>query len=228
MTMRLIALALAALLAGRAHAATVAIDTGHSPTRAGVTAADGRGEFEMNRILARAVIARLQARGHRVIDVHAIGADRTLSSRAAAAKGADLLVSIHHDSIQQAWLDAGHATRYGGFSVFLSGRNAQVQRSWQCAAALGEAMLAAGERPSLYHATPIPGENRPLLDAARGVHRFDNLVVLKAAPTAAVLLEAGVIINPNELPRLRDPRWIANTAAQIVAGIERCTSPSAR
>ena len=97
--------------------------------------------------------------------------------------------------MQQKYIDAGRQREFAGFSIFVSQRNPRYEESLRCAKAIGEALVAAGEKPSLYHAEPIAGENRPLLDRRLGVHRFDGLAVLKTATMPAVLVEAGVIVN---------------------------------
>jgi N-acetylmuramoyl-L-alanine amidase len=61
-----------------------------------------------------------------------------------------------------------------------------------------------------------------LLDQRLGIHRFDDLIVLKTAPMPAVLVEAGVIANPGEETRLRNPATIARIAQAISKGIEAC------
>jgi N-acetylmuramoyl-L-alanine amidase len=83
-------------------------------------------------------------------------------------------------------------------------------------------MLAIGEKPSLYHATPIQGENRPLIDKRLGVHEYDDLIVLKTAPIPAVLVEIGVIANPDEERRLSQPDTIQRISKAIETGIHRC------
>lgn len=94
-----------------------------------------------------------------------------------------------------------------------------------CAAReIGERLRAAGETPSLYHADPIRGENRPLIDARLGIHRFDDLVVLRTARVPALLIEAGVIVNPREEARLAQADTIRRLGAAIAAGIEACTA----
>ena len=98
--------------------------------------------------------------------------------------------------------------------------------------------MAAGEKPSLYHAEPIAGENRPLLDRRLGVHRFDGLAVLKTATMPAVLVEAGVIVNPTtrhgwrgptpsnawraRSPMACTPAWVASADRARPAGGWRC------
>lgn len=215
----LILLPLMLLFCANTSAQTVVIDTGHSPSRPGATSAMGRGEFAFNQRLAKAVALRLAARG---IPVRQVEGEHALSERASSAGRNDLFVSIHHDSIQQAWLDAGHAERYAGFSLFYSGKNAQVAQSLQCARLVGRSLAQAGESPSHYHATPIPGENRPLVDPAHGVHRYDNLVVLKTSKAPAILVEGGVIVNPHEERRLANDHTTMAMGEAIARGVAEC------
>lgn len=219
--MRLIAAA-CLMLAGAANAATVVVDTGHSLFEGGSRAADGTSEFRINRAMAQAVIAELQKGGVTVVDVHAEKDDTTLGKRVSRTQGADLFLSLHHDSIQQRYLDAGREREFAGYAVFVSGLNKHVRPSLKCSITIADAMQRAGVRPSLYHAEPVKGENRPLLEAARGIHRYDNLVVLKSSQSPAVLLEVGVIVNPDELALLRDARWVQSTAVHIAAGVRAC------
>lgn len=221
--MRLVVLAALLALGNAASAATLVIDTGHSRTKPGSRGADGTMEFTFNRKLATALINELRRRSHTVVDVHADGDDASLASRTRQTAGADLFLSIHHDSIQQHYLDAGRAHEFAGHAVLASALAKQVDPSLRCALTIGDAMLKAGSRPSRYHAEQIPGENRPLIDAARGIHRYDHLVVLKQARSPALLLEAGVIVNPYQVPLLNDPRWIAGVAHHLADGIEACT-----
>jgi N-acetylmuramoyl-L-alanine amidase len=201
------------LCAAPCQAAWIIVDAGHTPAHPGATGASGRVEHLYNLDLSAAVAQDLQADGERVI---------TLEQRPNAAPEANLFVSIHHDSLQQAWIDAGRRREFKGYSLFVSMRNPHYAQSLACAQAIGERLLAAGETPSLYHATPIKGENRPLLDRRLGIHRFDDLVVLRSAPMPAVLVEAGVIANPDEETRLREPTTLAKLAQAISQGIVAC------
>lgn len=199
--------------------AQVILDTGHSPGRQGATSASGRGEFTFNQRLVGEVARHLVALGVRVR--HSDG-EAGLRQRTQGVLGQELFVSIHHDSIQQAWIDAGQRERYAGFSVFYSDKNAQSGHSLLCARLVGRALAQSGQTPSLYHATPIPGENRPLVDRDHGVHRYDDLVVLKTAAAPAILIEAGVIANPNEEARLLDPNTVDLLARAITTGVMEC------
>ena len=80
----------------------------------------------------------------------------------------------------------------------MSRKNLYYERSLSYARKLGESLVAQGLHPSLHHAEPIPGENRLLLDKKLGIYAFDELVVLKEAKSPAILLEAGVIVNPQD------------------------------
>lgn len=205
-----------------AQAQTVALDVGHYWPKSGVMGANGEPEFVFNHRLAEALARILRAR---MVNVREIGFDgnaAVLTERAQAANGSDVMLSIHHDSMQQAWIDAGRTEQLKGFSVFVSGKNPAFATSQQCARLIGAAMRQAGEVPSLYHATPIKGENRPLLDRENGVHQFDNLVVLKHAQVPAVLLEIGVIVNKQEARRLSQVAVVEGLAQTLAPAVLAC------
>jgi N-acetylmuramoyl-L-alanine amidase len=205
----------------------VAVDVGHFLAQPGAVSARGRTELEFNRALAGAIRTALESRGVRVQLIGAAGDREVLAERTAAARGADLFLSIHHDSVQphylEEWEYAGatqrYSDRFAGFSLFVSRRNTRVAASLACASAIGAALRAAGFTPSLYHAEPIPGEDKPFADARNGVHYYDDLVVLRTASQPAVLLEAGVIVNRREELVLQDPATQQRIAAAIADGV---------
>ncbi len=203
-------------------AASIIVDSGHTPRHPGATGASGRVEYLYNLDLGAALKKDLEATGDRVTRTSADGKEISLESRPQAAPDADFFISIHHDSIQQQWIDAGRRSEFSGYAIFVSERNPRYNESLLCAKEIGRRLLAAGEHPSLYHATPIDGENRPVIDRELGIHRYDNLVVLKTAPMPAVLVEAGVIANPAEEKRLAQPDTIQHLAAAIAGGVHAC------
>ena len=218
------------------RAATVAVDVGHFNAEPGTISARGRPEFEFNRDLALEIRAALAERGQTPMMIGADGGMAHLSRRTAAAGGADLLLSVHHDSTQPqfflSWNDGGtdrsYSDRYAGFSLFVSRRNGDVAASLGCASAIGAALRAAGFAPSLYHAEPIPGESKPFADRENGVHYYDNLVVLHTARSPAVLLEAGVIVNRDEELKLASPQTQRRIAAAVADGVARCLAVPVR
>ncbi|WP_175921665.1 N-acetylmuramoyl-L-alanine amidase family protein [Burkholderia latens] len=207
-----------------ASASYIVVDTGHTPAHPGATGASGRVEYRYNLDLSTAVADRLVAHGDRVLRTSADGREIALDQRSTQAPDANLFVSIHHDSMQQQFIDAGRQREFRGFAVFVSERNPHYAESLRCAKSIAGRLVAAGERPSLYHAQPIKGENRPLIDPQLGIHRFDDLVVLRTAPIPAVLVEAGVIVNPDEEKRLAQRETIQRLAAAIAGGIDACTT----
>ncbi len=208
----------------------VAVDVGHFRAEPGATSARGRAEFEFNRELALAIRGALEARGLRVVLIGADGDMSVLSRRTAAARGAALFLSVHHDSVQPQYLEqwdhdgesGRYSDRFAGFSLFVSRRNRLRATSLACASAIGAALRAARFAPSLYHAASIPGEFKPFADRPNGVHYYDNLVVLHTATQPAVLLEAGVIVNRAEELALREPATQARIAAATAAGVASC------
>jgi len=127
------------------------------------------------------------------------------------------LETWEYDRVERPFSD-----RYSGFSLFVSRKNRSLRRSLACASAIGEALRGAGFSPSLYHADPIPGENKPFADRRNGVHYYDNLIVLKTARTPAVLLEAGVIVNRDEELKVQSEEVRRRIAAAVADGLQRC------
>lgn len=205
----------------------IAVDVGHSPKKAGATSARGRTEFRFNLDLAKDFVAAVEGRGMRAKLVAGGDFERTLPERAKLAKGADLLVSIHHDAVQPVYLEhwmvngtrRAFSDRFSGHGLFVSKKNSRFGESFAAAAAIGEALRAAGYVPSLHHAEDIPGERRELLDAQRGIYRYDDLVVLKSAPVPALLVEAGIILNRTDEPRLEDPTARRRFAETLASGV---------
>lgn len=219
---------------GRANF-VVAVDPGHTVAQPGAISARGVPEVRFNDRLGARIVAALHDAGfvRSFLTRRGDGA-MALDERAhiAHARGAQLLLSVHHDSAQphklQTWIHRGQPHAYtdqiSGFSLFVSARNAQPARSEAFARLLGARLLAACQHPTLHHAEPIAGEGRELLDAAIGLYRFDDLAVLRLAPMPAVLLEAGVIVHRGDELRLRSPAQQRRTAAAVAAAVaDFCT-----
>ena len=198
----------------------VAVEVGHFAAEPGVISAGGKPEFEFNLALASDVKRELEKFR---IDVRMIGERgdyAVLHHRTRDARGADLFVSIHHDSVQARLLP--QADRFAGFSLFISRQNPKLEKSLACASAIGAKLKGAGFTPSRYHADPVLGESRPFADEENGVHYFDNLAVARTATMPSVLVEAGVIVNREEERRMRDPEMRRRIAEAVAAGAREC------
>ncbi len=202
----------------------MAVDVGHYREKPGVISATGRPEFDYNLELAVQVANQLRTRGLAVRMIGERGDYAELHHRTRDAKGADLFVSIHHDSVQERYLPV--ASKFAGYSLFVSRRNPRAKEALACASAIGERMRAAGLVASRYHADPVLGESRPFADEANGVHWYDNLAVGHTASMPSVLVEAGVIVNRDEEARMRDPKVQAAIAAAVAEGAARCLGSS--
>ena len=203
-----------------AAAQEVAVDVGHYAAEPGVISASGVPEFEFNRTLALEVKAELEATGLKVRMIGERGDYAVLHHRTRDARGADLFVSIHHDSVRERLLP--RAGEFSGFSLFISRSNPFASRSLACASSMGKKMRASGFAPSRYHADPVLGEARPFADEANGVHYYDNLAVARSAMMASVLVEAGVIVNPEEERSMRDPEVRRRIARAVAEGASAC------
>ena len=194
---------------------------GHYRAEPGVISASGIPEFEFNLKLANEVKQNLEKSGMRVRMIGEKGNYIFLNHRTRAAAGADLFVSIHHDSMRE-YLLATSRDRLAGFSLFVSRHNSHAGRSLACASAIGAELRGAGFTPSRYHADPVIGENRPFADELNGVHFYDNLGVGKTATMPSVLVEAGVIVNRKEEARMLDAEVRARIARAIARGVAAC------
>lgn len=211
-------------------AQTVAIDVGHSLRDRGATSAFGDTEFSYNQGMAFAIGSEIDKRGSKVKLIGYDGSIRKLEERSKLAIGADLFLSVHHDSVHEGdltyWNYEGQRLRFNdqvkGFSIFVSPKNPYFAQSLKCANAIANQLSKTGFAPNYYHNKTINGKRRELLSNNLPVYRYDNLVVLKKASMPAILIESGVIINREEA------KWIAqadvrNMFAQAVAvGVQEC------
>ena len=203
----------------------VAVDIGHTLLAPGATSARGRSEFEFNRELGLRIVAALRAKGIEVVVVNADGRIPSLQARPAAAEGADLLLSVHHDSVNavelRPWSWAGRARDYNdefaGHSLFVSRDNPDTARSILCARTIGARLQRLGFVP-----THKNGRRRGYADHQHAVHYYDGLAVLRHARLPALLFEAGVIKNRDEELLLREPRRQARMADGIATAVLAC------
>lgn len=213
-----------------AAAGGIAIDVGHSKAEPGAISARGTAEHVFNRALAGDIAVALARENAKVFMIGERGEMERLMDRVHAAKNAHLLLSVHHDSVQEhfllPWSVEGvarrYSDRYAGFSLFVSRKNRELAASLACASSIGATLRRAGFQPSLYHAEPILGESKPFADRPNGVHYYDNLVVLRHARTPAILFEAGVIVNRDEELELSSASRRQMMAAAVAAAVARC------
>jgi N-acetylmuramoyl-L-alanine amidase len=189
----------------------IALDVGHTRQSPGARSSRGLGEYDFNLSLAAKIQMQLQADGFSSVAVliSSKSGSAGLKARAATAASfnADVLISIHHDSVQSRFLKQwvpGNKTpqlysdQYKGYSLFVSYSGLHPSRSLELAQFIGASFLKKGLKFSPHHAEKIAGENREILDFEKGIYRFDNLIILRKAFSPAILIEAGVIVNRDE------------------------------
>jgi N-acetylmuramoyl-L-alanine amidase len=209
----------------------IVLDVGHSKKTSGAMSARGKTEYEFNLQLVKTIRTALVKQGYSKISVLVSrGGPGSLDHRAEQANklAADLFLSIHHDSVQNEYLEwwtvdgkkRQYSDRFRGFSLFVSKLNQRWEQSFRFASILGDDLLKRALTSSLHHEEDIPGERRPLLDRDRGIYQFDDLVVLKLAKVPAVLLEAGVIVNRDEERELRTAKRRNLIADSVVEAVD--------
>lgn len=207
----------------------VAVDVGHSRPVSGATSAMGHAEYDFNRRFADELVAASKA--SKALDLFLIDTTgRALSlgerPRRAADGKADVMLSIHHDSVNDKyikhWTYEGRRQEYSddfsGYSLFIGPQNRYSPDSLSLAQAIGRHLVGAGLKPTLHHAEKIRGENRKLLAADLGVYEAP-FAVLRLATIPAVLFEVGIIVNRQDEAKLLDARYRAGIQAQVVAAL---------
>lgn len=187
----------------------VAIDIGHTQNCGGALSAHGIDEYYFNQKVACLLLPELIKNGFKKsFIINEDGSDISLISRTIEAKKrkADLLISIHHDSVQPCYLSTwkyqgehlSYCDLYKGFCILVSDDNVNSKSNILFARLLGRELLNRGFSPTLHHAEPIKGANRKLIDQEKGIYEFNKLVILKNATMPAVLFECGIIKNRYE------------------------------
>jgi N-acetylmuramoyl-L-alanine amidase len=211
----------------------VAIDTGHSAGQPGAISARGVGEYFFNKRIAAGVQASLAAQKSGITAFLINGQDGNVAladrARIASEKKADLLISIHHDSVKPEFLSfwevqgvkQHYCDNYKGYSVYYSEKNAEPYDSILFAIFLSSEMLKNKFTPTLHHAAYMKGKDKALVDAEKGIYKYNNLVVLKKSPMPAVLLECGIIVNRDEELALHNIDCQQNIVNAIIEAIKR-------
>jgi N-acetylmuramoyl-L-alanine amidase len=209
------------------------LDVGHTDQVPGAKSARGLREFDFNLRLAKLIEQQLIDAGFTktvllVTDGPALQSLARRVARANAAR-ADLLLSIHHDSVPDSMLEKWDyngephffSDRFKGHSLFVSYENSDRKGSLRFARLLGLALKSRGLQYTPHYTEKIMGRRRrELLDPEAGVYRYDQLVVLRYPHMPAVLLEAGSIINRDEELLMGTPEHQAVVAAAAVEALE--------
>ncbi len=147
---------------------------------------------------------------------------------------ADLLLSIHHDSVPNKFLEdwefegkkSHFSDRFSGYSVFVSRNNPDFRTSLSFAELIGKEMKAQGLDYARQYTQAIMGRyQRPLLNKETGVYRYDELIVLRKTRMAAALLEAGSIINRDEELKMSSPERRDIISSGVTAAVKEFCEP---
>lgn len=216
----------------------VVLDVGHTAEVPGAISAHGIPEFLFNLRLAEDVKQKLGEAG---FDKTALLVTERkpplgLFERVWHANklGADLFISIHHDSVPdyllQRWTyeeqQLNFNDDYPGYAIFVSNDNADRAGSLAFGHLLGTELQARGLAFTPHYTLALMRHRRrELLDPQAGVYRYDRLVVLERTRMPAVLFEAGSIINRTEGLEMATPERRALISGAMVAAVtEFCTS----
>jgi len=216
------------------------LDVGHTAKSPGAKSARGADEFDFNLRLAKQIDQALLEAGFAktVLMVTDGRANQSLYARVARANdlSANLLLSIHHDSVPDKFLEKWDyngkrktfSDRFKGHSIFVSDDNIDPKDSLLFGSILGQQLKARGLQYTPHYTESFMGRwKRVLLDAIVGVYRYDTLFVLKKTQMPAVLLEAGSIANRDEELEMASPERQQLISAAVVDAVDRfCAAQS--
>jgi N-acetylmuramoyl-L-alanine amidase len=216
----------------------IVLDVGHTAESEGAISARNVAEFAFNLRLAQQIEEKLKADGFaetRLLVTEG-KARSSLVKRVAAANNlhADLFLSIHHDSVPDKLLEnwefegkkSHFSDRFSGYSVFVSRNNPEFTTSLSFAELIGKELKAEGLQYAQQYTQAIMGRyQHPLLNKQTGVYSYDQLVVLKSTRMAAVLLEAGSIINRDEELKMDSPERRDIISSGVTAAVKEFCDP---
>ncbi len=211
----------------------VVLDVGHTADALGAISARNVPEYFFNYRLAAQIERSLIEDGFdkTVLLVTHGPARPSLFDRVARANGlsANLLVSIHHDSVPDQLLESwdfedkeSHfSDRFSGHSIFVSYENPHLNGSLLFGRLLGKELKDRGLQYARQYTQPIMGRYRhKLVDPDVGVYRYDQLVVLRGTRMPAVLFEAGSIINRKEELQMNSAERLDLISASLTTAVE--------
>jgi N-acetylmuramoyl-L-alanine amidase len=211
----------------------VVLDVGHTAKSPGAKSARGADEFDFNLRLAKRIDQALLEAGFTktVLMVSEGPGRRSMYARVARANKlfANLLLSIHHDSVPDRFLEKWDyngkpqtfSDRFKGHSIFVSDDNLDPKDSLLFGSMLGQQLKARGLQYTPHYTEGFMERwQRTLLDANDGVYRYDTLFVLKKTQMPAVLLEAGSIANRDEELVMASPERQQLISAAVVDAVD--------
>jgi N-acetylmuramoyl-L-alanine amidase len=222
----------------------IAIDAGHGGIDAGATgAATKASEKDITLAFAKLLNEKLQGMpGIRAVMTRDADKFLSLSERVLIArqKGADLLISLHADTLRQT--DIRGATVYTisdkasdhmaaqlaereNFSDTIGG----VELPTETEAEVGDILLDLTRREtqafSIAMAQAVVGSFEGQISLINNPHRHAGFRVLQAPDVPSVLLELGFLSNKDDETLLLDPVWRDKVAGLLVEAIKRYREP---
>ncbi|MBC2773677.1 N-acetylmuramoyl-L-alanine amidase [Rhizobium sp. AQ_MP] len=222
----------------------IAIDAGHGGIDAGATGvATKTPEKDITLAFSKALYEKLKGQtGIRAVMTRDADKFLSLSERVLIArqKGADLLISLHADTLRQA--DIRGATVYTisdkasdhmaaqlaereNFSDTIGG----VELPKETEPEVGDILLDLTRREtqafSIAMAEAVVGSFEGQISLINNPHRHAGFRVLQAPDVPSILLELGFLSNKEDEKLLLDPAWRGRVADLLVEAIKRYREP---
>ncbi|PZO80517.1 MAG: N-acetylmuramoyl-L-alanine amidase [Mesorhizobium amorphae] len=214
---------------------TVVIDAGHGGFDGGAESANGTVEKEITLAFAKELAAKLEGGDIAVALTRQDDTFLRLDERVAIARrqGADLLVSIHADTIRVPGI---HGATVYTVSDKASDPEAEAlairenlsddlagivteEKNADVADILVDLIRRETHGLSIHFARNLISEMTGKVALIKNPHRSAGFRVLKAPDVPSVLIELGYLSNDKDEERLRDPEWRATAIGAISRAI---------
>lgn len=216
---------------------TVVIDPGHGGIDSGTRGVNGTLEKTVTLTFGRELKGRLEEAGdYNVVLTRDADVFLRLDERVRIARqaGADLLISVHADSIRM--------RNFGGATVYTLSNKASDAEAAATAARenLSDTIAGLGREDeqdevadilvdlirretqsfSIHFARTLVGELTDDVKLVNNPLRSAGFRVLRAPDVPSVLLELGYLSNPQDEKKMHDPEWRAEAAGNVTEAIE--------
>lgn len=238
----------------------VVLDSGHTPFAPGALSWTNQTEVEYNDNIVRALTDKLAKTNYRLILTRQPGQATQIPAmlrqylatsvsesawnkqdhlygRIALANynKADLFIAIHHDSVQEKYLQT---TTYNGqksytinsdfyrnykvgYSIYLAKNEGDhnYAKALQFAKVLARRLQKLGRTPSTHHTENTKGEAYQAIDASLGIYDGQRLAILRNATVPAVLVEVGVLLDKTDEQLVSSPAFKDAFAQTVVDSV---------
>lgn len=179
----------------------------------------GLAEYKANLEFANELKQKLEKVGFTVAITHDASSDPSDSERSGKAKDYNLLLSIHHDGLEEKNCDTSKGfcmAKSDGYSIFVSKNSSNYDQSLELADSIGRGLSLEDFKRNDYHRALAKPE---VIDADLSLYALPSDGVLDGVSALAIKLEVGVVTSTADQKILTDKLYRSKMQKVIVETI---------